>query len=111
TPADAPQASAPGEDTAPAVSATQPAAAVITPALTTVPAQPDPIEPAFVAAATAQKLQPFQAKDTGKDKPQPDKPTAGNAAAPLAPQQAAADDQAVPPPAQPGATPATAGVA
>lgn len=106
TPADTPQASAPGEDSAPAISATQPAAAVITPALTTVPAQPDPIEPAFVAAATAQKLQPFQAKDSVKDKPQSDKPATGNAA-PLAPQPAAADDQAVPPPAQPG-TPAAA---
>jgi len=84
------------------------AAAVITTTPATVPAQPDPVEPAFVAAATAQKLQPFQAKDAGKDKPQPDKPAATNAAATAAPLTAPADDQAVPPPAQPGATPTAA---
>jgi chemotaxis protein MotD len=107
-PAAIPQPAATDDATASAVSANPPAAAVITTAPATVPTQPGPVEPAFVAAATAQKLQPFQAKDAGKDKPQPDKPAATNVPAAAAPQPSQADDQAVPPPAQPGTTPAAA---
>ena len=94
-----PQAAA-GGDAGPGTGASAPAAAVGTTALAATPAQTGPVEPAFVAAATAQKLQPFDGKTDGKDKAQADKSagSAGKAAAPTAPQPPAADDQAVPPP-------------
>ena len=97
---DAQQPTATGDD-APVTGATAVGSAVAATTIPTTPAQAEPVEPAFVAAANAQKLQPFEArdgsKDAGKDKAQP-----GKSAATAAPQPAPADDQAVPPPPQPG---------
>ena len=98
--------SAPGGEDAAAATTAAPAGPAVATASPTAPAQTEPAEPAFVAAATAQKLQPFDGKDGSKDKPQADKPSAAGtkaaAAAPASPQPTPADDQAVPPQPQPG---------
>jgi len=103
---DTQQPTATGDD-APVTGATAAGSAVAATTIPTTPAQAEPVEPAFVAAANAQKLQPFEArdgsKDAGKDKAQP-----GKSAATAAPQPAPTDDQAVPPPPQPGSAAAAA---
>jgi hypothetical protein len=103
-PAD-PPAAADGEAVAPATAAAPiaaPAIAVATTAPTPGP-QAEPAEPAQIAAATVQKLQPFD----GKDKPQAQKSAQTDSKGAAPPLQPVPDeDQAVPPPrTQGGATP------